>query len=823
MSTQRVVDFGVKVSDLVNENEYYNNPMAVKFGYRRLIEHTLQMGAFWRSAENRRQNTYWCPGLNGGIPVVSKKDDKIHEDVFRAHDFGHYIVPDLIFTGNDSVHHRRAYVAYRMISEATTMTMADMLFVHALKTSGIEYDFTKRRIYPLFCALGLNFEDEHGNTHDVSSSEAKHLGDNSAPAGIAMSPHFIATLKQVVRANYVYCLQGDDSEYKRLLKLNGQLDEATGTSPVLESFKEKYMPFFVEDFRWTEHNYDNMVSRSEELSRWWNAVKPLRSFSDIPMVSVDDFLESLESRNPVLYDMNDKEFVDSVFEHVFDQTIAPVFQKQAQSGTPDSHLLFRSFTRWITGQLAICSKFAPIYKQSLEAQANIIELVVQARTDIDRFDLETISTVRSRFESYLNDLVARSLINKDDQRTFAEVYPLFDPYYVSYDKETSAYEDLKSVSARVFSQDTHRNKQIELIQHHIGHTLTPRERRCVSFMTSMIELGGGQVLDGLFVSRPGIMLLTQVDPDMWSAAPHDQIMLSFLIAGVSVETSLEFCAHKEARVARLTSSKTNAMSMPLFRVQGESTIAQRQYLAAAATARNRSVSFKEDGLEYSNMLLPAAKATALCYSMKLADFHKLLIGRVPEPGNETEVRYVASRICSILHSHFPQYILPLENYLGCNNKDKLAMLEPPKATGYPPVASSKPSIFYQSTLTPHALRLFKQLNIDISRGSSTAWAEFRSRLTYLAFQTAPGDAWKYLHDMVFSIGHTSVLDGFHVVIDVVKLAPEFQPYVVPSSDRLIVLTLKELFAESHRPNAPASWVALFDLLRPSCPFLFDRQ
>lgn len=794
ISTSRVVDFGVKVSDLVDGNEFYNDPNAVKYGYKRLIEHTLNMGAFWRAAENRRQNTYWCPGLNGGIPVVSKKDDKIHEDVFRAHDFGHYIVPDLIFTGNDSIWHRRAYVAYRMISEATTMSLADMLFVHALKTSGIEYDFSKRRIYPLFTALGLSFEDPKT---------------------------FVENLKVVVRANFLYCLQGDDSEYKRLLKANGKLDEATGTAECLELFKDKYMPFFVEDFRWTEHNYDNMVQRSEDLKRWWAAVEPLRTLSDVPMRTVDDFLGTLESSNASLYDLSDKQFVDAVFEQVFDNVVAPVFRAQAPQ-VPASHLLFRAFTRWLTGQLAICSKYAPVYKESIEAQKNMVTAILEARKDLDNFSLEKVNVIRAQFETYLSALVDRSLINKDDQRTYAEVYPLFDPYYVSYDKATSEYEDLAAVSKRIFSIDAHRQKQYKTIQQHIGHDLNAREKRCVQYMTDMVLAGGGQVSDGLFVTLPGVLLLTTVDTTKWNALPHDQIMLSFLISGVSVESSLEFCAHKEARVARLTSSKTNAMSMPLFRVQGDSTAAQRMFLHQAASMRNRSLALKQDPIEFSNMLLPAAKCTALCYSMKLGDFHKLFIGRIPEPGNENEVRGVAARMADALHGLFPSFIRSSAGYLKSTNSEKLAPVALPKPSLMVPASSSAPSIWYQTMVTPAALRLMKNLNIKDDGHPSAAWAEFRSRITYLAFSPTPVDSKSYLFDMVYDKSHTSVLDGYHVVVDAVKLTAEQMPFAIPGSDRYMVITLKELFAESHRPGASDDWKLLFDLLKPSCPFLFGK-
>jgi hypothetical protein len=44
--------------------------------------------------------------------------------------------------------------------------------------------------------------------------------------------------------------------------------------------------------------------------------------------------------------------------------------------------------------------------------------------------------------------------------------------------------------------------------------------------------------------------------------------ITFLIAGCSIETALEFIAHHESRVARLTSSKTRAMSDTLYSIIG---------------------------------------------------------------------------------------------------------------------------------------------------------------------------------------------------------------------------------------------------------------
>ena len=50
---------------------------------------------------------------------------------------------------------RRTYIIYRMMSEATTMVFADMLFVETLRLSGYSYDWSKRKIHPLLVETGV--------------------------------------------------------------------------------------------------------------------------------------------------------------------------------------------------------------------------------------------------------------------------------------------------------------------------------------------------------------------------------------------------------------------------------------------------------------------------------------------------------------------------------------------------------------------------------------------------------------------------------------------------------------------------------------------
>lgn len=144
---------------------------------------------------------------------------------------------------------------------------------------------------------------------------------------------------------------------------------------------------------------------------------------------------------------------------------------------------------------------------------------------------------------------------------------------------------------------------------------------------------------------------------------------TFLVAGIAVETSLELVAHREARVARLTTSNTKAMDAPLFRLQGSAEAQARQrrdILAALAAFGPRA-----DGeRELANMQHPGSKATALTFTMCLKDFHTLFIGRLPARGNELEVREICARMCEILHTEYPLVIREPASYAGLDNGAK---------------------------------------------------------------------------------------------------------------------------------------------------------
>jgi thymidylate synthase ThyX len=156
---------------------------------------------------------------------------------------------------------------------------------------------------------------------------------------------------------------------------------------------------------------------------------------------------------------------------------------------------------------------------------------------------------------------------------------------------------------------------------------------------------------------------------------HSSTQVEFLIAGVTIETCLEFVAHSEAKVARLTSSKTKAMDETLYRLQGtiEEQEAQKililDFLKLKKEYENlhHPRSLSPHGTEFTNMLNLCSKVNAFAYSMNLKDFHKLFIGRLSDHGNEQEVQEICVLMCQQLHAQFPLVIRTPEQYYAMNN------------------------------------------------------------------------------------------------------------------------------------------------------------
>lgn len=422
------------VGSFVMKQEYMNNPLAISSGLRDVFV-TVANQAFFRASKTRREVNYWCPGLNAGIPFVAKKDP-IHEITFSAHDFGHFLIPDLIYTGNTTRLARKVYIIYRMMSEATTLVFADMLFVESLRRSGYEYDWSKRKIHPLFLATGL---DPFGATGSDRVS-------------------FFAAFRKLLEANVAYCLLGDDSKFMELIREAGvvPLDRCDGKScEALEAFKEKYMPFFVEDYKWTTANYQNMSAHAQDYKDWWTLVTPLasaagvlggvsQSVTGIGLETVEQHMAAVDATN----DMPTRELIARIFAHVFESRIQPIFMLEKVELAHEDVRRTQSFVRWLMGQSVLFSRFSFV-PECNRYKKLIVDGVTRIVATGAQLSMQQVTSARSAYAQFVRLLRDKSLITEDDVVNFVQVCPIFDPVYVFYDEKKDFYQELEEVQRNI--------------------------------------------------------------------------------------------------------------------------------------------------------------------------------------------------------------------------------------------------------------------------------------------------------------------------------------------------------------------------------------
>lgn len=245
-------------------------------------------------------------------------------------------------------------------------------------------------------------------------------------------------------------------------------------------------------------------------------------------------------------------------------------------------------------------------------------------------------------------------------------------------------------------------------------------------MKKMIEFGNGVITEERFVEKPGVGILSKTEltnegKDIFNtlnidtskeeyeqigefagrityntfpSTPKDSaeytknmvehhqhlsvfssVVVTFLVAGISVETTLEFVAHHEGDVARITSSNTKAMNDCYYRVQGteEERALQKEIVKDSIKIIKQHDAHNRMKTEFANMTLAATKTSAFSISMNIKNWHKTLIGRLSKKGNETEVREVCEIIANKLHNLYPSVIQKPEEYYELSNGEKYKM------------------------------------------------------------------------------------------------------------------------------------------------------
>lgn len=374
---EEVISFEPVIYNLLTKNPVYSVVYQNSF-FRPLLNKVLNNGLFVRKAKTRAQKNYWLPGVNAGIPLTPKKDD-IHELTFMFHDIMHFLFPDFILTGQNDKE-KKIYIISRMMSEAFTIIMADFLFVSVLKDKKVDYDFAKRKIYPLFSSLKID-----------------------------VNPHSLNQIKEVLYKNALFVLLGQEDELKTL----------TCNDVAFNNYKEKYQPFFTEDYIWTNKNAEHFAQYAEVNKLWHEYVSANKLNS---LLTSHDFI-SLENDNLTIFNI--------IFEVFFDVIKKAIEENQEY----DEVLAYKNaFKSYLSGQMMVFYNQSVHYNELF--QSSIMSELTYFESSISLSDVKKSGEkILNIYHTYMDTLAEDNLISSYKAQQYKNIYPMFQPFYVFYDKK----------------------------------------------------------------------------------------------------------------------------------------------------------------------------------------------------------------------------------------------------------------------------------------------------------------------------------------------------------------------------------------------------
>lgn len=362
------------ISQWLEEQPLLNHPATADT--RALILRTHRGGAWFKASTNRRIKHYWWPGLNAGIPMTPKSD-YVHELTFLIHDLVHWTMPDVLLTGN-SPQDYRLYLVTRMMSEAITLVHADMLFIHQALQAGLDYNVSKRQIYPLY------------------------------------NPQHSA--RQWCHAMSHFAILGDDSRLKEL----------SSTPEALAQFKLKYSVFFEEDLRWTAHNASHL---STAIHPDWAALfTTFAKQCDLHLHTTRDYHSAWSDEDETLVNQ------------VFDLLWARQWEAPQLIYTSETLPETRRLQRWWLGQLSLTYHMndLPLSKcvrDAIVSTCLATDLAPEAHA-------QALQNLIPLWDNYIDALEGLSRLSSHDMTLAKSYYPIVPPMYVSYDQDRSTYQGI---------------------------------------------------------------------------------------------------------------------------------------------------------------------------------------------------------------------------------------------------------------------------------------------------------------------------------------------------------------------------------------------
>jgi hypothetical protein len=360
--------------------------------WKKIIDSAIVNGVFLKAANTRKMNNYWWPVGNAGLPVTCKPKDPMHEKTYMMHDIFHFLVPDLLYTGNhkNNPDYEWLYVLHRVMTECFTLVLGDMFYVHYMTINGVVYETVeKRRIYPIFQSI-------YGSRKDVFTKEI---------------------IEEVVRASCDYGINSSERGFIALfVKYNGsaKLDEF---KQLLKNFREKYDYYIIQDLKWTINNASYMKEHKEKYLYLGQMPKIIKQLN---IVTIDSIKLSPKPDIQYLIEIGMKQLWNSIHE---------------PNELDELNTIKNKFLRWAIGQICFFEHYEEIPVIS-GYRTKFIKLIynVADENEINAIK-DIIKNFRYQWEYLLDHCSELCVITNEEKTQYKEVYPVFDPNYIS------SYED----------------------------------------------------------------------------------------------------------------------------------------------------------------------------------------------------------------------------------------------------------------------------------------------------------------------------------------------------------------------------------------------
>lgn len=341
-----------------------------------------ERGLFMKVGNHANQRAYWNSTLNGGLPAF-KKADPVHEGTFMLHDLFHFVPVDpLLGEIEPNNEHKATYIAHRLLSEASTLVLADMVAVADARLDQQGYDVSKRKIFPVY--------------------------ESIVRANNGQRP----VVDKLLAANAYFCFTGDTQGF-----------EAMGASKeALDDYRAKYESIFRDDFLWNLQNYDAMLAELEDNDRMQEYYNWIAANTALP--TLEPYTSSVTTHEHGI----DISKLLSLFRADF--TKALNYNRPIE----DTQRLQLAYQKYLAGQRVVFARFG-----HLIGSEELIERFDESYSALGNTgSLEEISFNGQRanriVDDYLAQLSAADILLPHEEALYRFSAPLYPVKFVNYEK-----------------------------------------------------------------------------------------------------------------------------------------------------------------------------------------------------------------------------------------------------------------------------------------------------------------------------------------------------------------------------------------------------